>query len=77
VRSFYHERRQLGRVREVMKRGGSIPWWWKLDKEGITCAAGRANCYQNDLAGKAILIDPPEGLLELYSLIDDLPLWIA
>ena len=58
--------RQLGRVREVMKAGGVDTLVVEADKErDYLVPLAEPIVIRIDLAGKAILIDPPEGLLEL------------
>ena len=58
------EGKQLGRVREVMRTGGTENLVVEGGEKGFLIPFAEAICKVVDIENKLIVVDPPEGLLE-------------
>ncbi|HKN47215.1 MAG TPA: ribosome maturation factor RimM [Candidatus Polarisedimenticolia bacterium] len=75
LRVFTREGREIGTVRDVLSTGAApllaidpAPIGGGGAREEILLPAARSICETIDLASRRIVIDPPEGLLELYGI---------
>lgn len=75
LRVFTREGREIGVVRDVLSTGGApllaidpAATGQGAPREEILLPAARSICRLFDVASGRIVVDPPEGLLELYGL---------
>ena len=59
-----HDRQTIGKVREVMRTGGTENLIVENDGRDVLIPFAEAICVEVDIDKKRIVVDPPEGLLE-------------